>query len=472
MEFLFIAVGCIFGLVIAFLFFKSKQNANHDTSALDTKIVELEKEKIAADEKLKNAVDSKKEISDELTEHRKKLNDANIRLAKAEEAFENQKEKLATLKSELENINQKFTTEFKNIANTILNDNSKKFTEQNKTQIDDILKPLGEKIKDFEKRVNEVYSDETKERTALKHQLVELLQKNQQLSKDAQNLTNALKGENKSAGNWGEMILQSILEKSGLRKDEQYRAQKSFTSEDGKIFQPDVIIDLPGNKSLVVDSKVSLVAYERFASAENEDEKVVAIKEHVASVRKHIKDLSDKNYQKIYQLNTLDFILLFMPIEPAFSTALQNDRELFNYAFDKNIVIVSPTTLLATLRTVDNFWKQELQNRNVLQIADEAAAMYEKFVGFTEAMIEVGKKMDSSKDSYQTAMNRLSTGTGNVVRRIENLKKLGLKVSKSIDPKLVKRSNESDLPEENEKQIPSKFIDNDEPSLLTDDSDL
>lgn len=453
MDFLFIIVGCVFGCVIAFLFLKNKNNAVADTSVLDAKIVELEKEKITTETKLKIAIDSKKEISDELTEYRKKLNEANIQLAKAEEAIENQKEKLTTLKSELENINQKFTTEFKNIASTILEDNSKRFTEQNKTQIGDILKPLGVKIQEFEKRVNEVYSDETKERSALKHQLVELLQKNQQLSKDAQNLTSALKGENKSAGNWGEMILQSILEKSGLRKDEQYRAQKSFVSEDGKIFQPDVIIDLPGNKSLVVDSKVSLVAYERFASAENEDEKVIAIKEHIASVRKHIKDLSDKNYQKIYQLNTLDFILLFMPIEPAFSTALQNDRELFNFAFDKNIVIVSPTTLLATLRTVDNFWKQELQNRNVLQIADEAAAMYEKFVGFTEAMIDVGKKMDSSKDSYQTAMSRLSTGPGNVVRKIENLKKLGLKVSKSIDSKLIQRSTDID-----------------EPSQLTDDT--
>jgi DNA recombination protein RmuC len=193
------------------------------------------------------------------------------------------------------------------------------------------------------------------------------------------------------------------------------------------------------------------VAYERFASAESEEEKTLAIKEHVASVRKHIKDLSEKNYQKIYQLNTLDFILLFMPIEPAFSAALQNDRELFNFAFDKNIVIVSPTTLLATLRTVDNFWKQELQNRNVLQIADEAAAMYEKFVGFTESMIDVGKRMDDSKKSYETAMNRLSTGSGNVVRRIENLKKLGLKVSKSIDPKLIERSNENELTSEDEK---------------------
>lgn len=227
--------------------------------------------------------------------------------------------------------------------------------------------------------------------------------------------------------------------------------QKSFTSEDGKIYQPDFVVDLPGNKSMVIDAKVSLVGYERFASADNKEEQNAGIKDHITSVRKHVKELSEKKYQKIYQLNTLDFILLFMPIEPAFSAALQNDRDLFNFAFDRNIIIVSPTTLLATLRTVDNFWKQEFQNRNVLKIAEEAALMYDKFVGFTESLLELGKKMEDSKKSYDTAMNRLFTGSGNVIIKIESLKKLGLKVSKSIDQKLIEGAQESDFPNQNEK---------------------
>ncbi|MCX6311569.1 MAG: DNA recombination protein RmuC [Bacteroidetes bacterium] len=455
LDIVYLIVGIAIGVVATWLVFKNKTSIDPRAAELDRQNASLSTE-VRSLKELKQIQDAdfreeKSKAETILKTERDQVRLLTDQLARKESELRSIEQRLQENKAELENLQERFTKEFENLANKIFEEKSKKFTEQNKTQIDDILKPLGEKIKDFEKRVNEVYSDETKERTGLKQQLVELLQKNQQLSKDAQNLTSALKGENKSAGNWGEYILQSILEKSGLRKDEQYRAQKSFTSEDGKIYQPDVIIDLPGNKNLVVDSKVSLVAYERFASAESEEEKTLAIKEHVASVRKHIKDLSEKNYQKIYQLNTLDFILLFMPIEPAFSAALQNDRELFNFAFDKNIVIVSPTTLLATLRTVDNFWKQELQNRNVLQIADEAAAMYEKFVGFTESMIDVGKRMDDSKKSYETAMNRLSTGSGNVVRRIENLKKLGLKVSKSIDPKLIERSNENELTSEDEK---------------------
>ncbi len=455
LDIVYLIVGIAIGVVATWLVFKNKTSINPRAAELDRQNASLSTE-VRSLKELKQIQDAdhreeKSKAENDLKTERDQVRILTDQLARKESELRSIEQRLQENKAELENLQDQFKKEFENLANKIFEEKSKKFTEQNKIQIDDILKPLGEKIKDFEKRVNEVYSDETKERTGLKQQLVELLQKNQQLSKDAQNLTSALKGENKSAGNWGEYILQSILEKSGLRKDEQYRAQKSFTSEDGKIYQPDVIIDLPGNKSLVVDSKVSLVAYERFASAEGEEEKTLAIREHVASVRKHIKDLSEKNYQKIYQLNTLDFILLFMPIEPAFSAALQNDRELFNFAFDRNIVIVSPTTLLATLRTVDNFWKQELQNRNVLQIADEAAAMYEKFVGFTESMIDVGKRMDDSKKSYETAMNRLSTGSGNVVRRIENLKKLGLKVSKSIDPKLIGRSNENELTSEDEK---------------------
>jgi DNA recombination protein RmuC len=445
MEFLYLLVGIIIGAVIVWLFLKGKTTA----PVIDPRLAELDRENAKLSAQVNSISEERKKSEERLHASLENANELGKKLSAKEAEMSGLEKRLLENKAELENLQDQFKKEFENLANKIFEEKSKKFTEQNKTQLDDLLKPLGEKIKDFEKKVNDVYVSDTKERATLKEQLVQLQQLNQQMSKDAQNLTSALKGENKSAGNWGEMILLSILEKSGLRKDEQYRTQETFFDADGRKFQPDIIIDLPANKHLVIDSKVSLVAYERFASAENDDEKSSAMKEHVASIRKHVKELSDKNYQKLYQLNTLDYVLLFMPVEPAFTAALQNDRELFNFAFDRNIVIVSPTNLLVTLRTVDNFWKQELQNRNVLQIADEAAAMYEKFVGFTEAMIEVGKKMDDSKKSYETAMGRLSTGPGNVVRKIENLKKLGLKVSKSIDPKLIERSNENETEEGN-----------------------
>jgi len=444
---IYLGIGLAIGVIVTWLIF----NAKKSNLGFEPRAAELELSNSALNAKLDAAQEERKRVADQLAIAIKEGMNTSNNLAAKEEELRGLEKRLQENKVNLEQLQVQFKTGFENIAHKILEDNSKKFSEQNKTQIDDLLKPLGEKIKDFEKKVNDVYVEEGKERATLKEQLTQLQSLNVQMSKDAQNLTNALKGENKTAGNWGEMILESILEKSGLVKDEQYRAQKSFTSEDGKIYQPDFVVDLPGNKSMVIDAKVSLVGYERFASADNKEEQNAGIKEHITSVRKHVKELSEKKYQKIYQLNTLDFILLFMPIEPAFSAALQNDRELFNFAFDRNIIIVSPTTLLATLRTVDNFWKQEFQNRNVLKIAEEAALMYDKFVGFTESLLELGKKMEDSKKSYDTAMNRLFTGSGNVIIKIESLKKLGLKVSKSIDQKLIEGAQESDFPNQNEK---------------------
>jgi DNA recombination protein RmuC len=444
---LYLLVGITIGVLATWLVLKGKTAV----TVVDPRVAELDIKNAGLIAQRDSIALERKKSEDALITSQNITIELNKLLASREEELRGLNKRLSENKTELENLQEQFKKEFENLANKIFEEKSKKFTEQNKTQIDDILKPLGEKIKDFEKKVNDVYVSEGKERATLKEQLTQLQNLNVQMSRDAQNLTNALKGENKSAGNWGEMILESILEKSGLRKGEQYRAQESFTNAEGKLYQPDIIIDLPGNKQVIIDSKVSLVAFERFSSVDDENERNSALKEHVLSIRNHIRNLSDKNYQKIYQLNSLDFILVFMPVEPAYLVAMQHDKELFNFAYDKNIIIVSPTNLVLALRTIDNFWKQELQNRNVLQIADEAAAMYEKFVGFTESMLEVGRKMDSSKESYQTAMNRLSTGTGNVVRRIENLKKLGLKVSKSIDPKLIERSEENDLPFPDEK---------------------
>lgn len=452
MEFLFLAAGIALGALIMWLFMRGKTQAvtaDPHTAELDRQNAGLLAQLQTLNEERKRSEEQQKtlfaKMEADLELERGKVGVLTDQLGRKETELQGMTERLQEQKAELAKLQEQFSKEFENLANKIFEEKSKKFTEQNRTQLDDLLKPFGEKIKDFEKKVNDAYVNETKERASLKEQIVQLHSLNQQMSKDAQNLTRALKGESKTQGNWGEFILETVLEKSGLRKDQEYRTQQSMTSESGSRYQPDVIIDLPDEKHLVVDSKVSLVAYERFISAETEEEKAAALKEHVLSVRKHLKDLSEKKYQDLYQLNSLDFVLLFMPVEPAFALSVQADSELFNDAFSKNIVIVSPTTLLATLRTVANIWRQEYQNRNVIRIAEEASAMYDKFAGFTEAMLELGRNMDTSKKHYETAMSRLSTGPGNVIKRIENLKKLGLKVNKEIHPKLVERAeDESD----------------------------
>ena len=458
MEFVYLIFGILIGGVISWLFFRGRSAA----TGIDPRTTELEKQNAGLSAQLNAATEERKrteenhktfisKIESELELERGKAGVLTDHLARKEAELDAVDKRLQEQKAELENLQKQFAEKFENLANRIFEEKSKKFTEQNKTQLDDLLKPLGEKLKDFEKKVTDVYNDENKERATLKGEITRLFDLNQQMAKEANNLTRALKGEAKTQGNWGEFILETILGKSGLRKDHEYHTQQSMTGEAGNRLQPDIVINLPDEKHLIIDSKVSLVAYERFSSAELEEEKASALKEHIASLRKHIKDLSEKNYQKLYQVNSLDFVLLFMPVEPAFLTALQADNELFNDAFSRNIMIVSPSTLLATLRIVENMWRQENQNKNVIRIADEAAAMYEKFAGFTEALIDIGKKMDDSKRSYEVAMSRLSTGPGNVVKRIENLKKLGLKVTKSIDPKLVERSTESEDEQDDEK---------------------
>ena len=267
---------------------------------------------------------------------------------------------------------------------------------------------------------------------------------NQQITQEAKNLTEALKGQSKTQGNWGEFILESILEKSGLVKGREYVVQESLTSESGRRFQPDVIIKLPENKSIVIDSKVSLVAYEKFISSEDENQKALALREHINSIRSHIKNLSSKNYQNLYQLESLDFVLMFMPVEPAFALAVQNDQTIFNDAFEMNIVIVSPSTLLATLRTISSIWRQEKQNRNALEIAKQSGDMLDKFTAFVEDLLTVGKGLISVKDNYDKAMNKLTDGRGNLINRAEKIKQLGAKASKSLPPNILNRADQDD----------------------------
>ena len=293
-------------------------------------------------------------------------------------------------------------------------------------------------------KVEETNKESIRGNASLREQLSMLKDMNQQITQEAKNLTEALKGQSKTQGNWGEFILESILEKSGLVKGREYVVQESLTTESGKRFQPDVIIKLPENKSIVIDSKVSLVAYERFVSSEDEQEKQLALREHINSLRSHTKNLSLKNYQNLYQLESLDFVLMFMPIEPAFALAVQNDPSIFNDAFEQNIVIVSPSTLLATLRTISSIWRQESQNKYALEIAKQSGDMLDKFAAFVDDLISVGKGLVNAKDNYDKAMNKLTEGRGNLISRSEKIKKLGAKASKSLPPGLLNRADMDD----------------------------
>ena len=367
----------------------------------------------------------------------------NERIVKAEESFKSQRERLGEQENYIQTLQQQFKLEFENIANKLLDDKSKSFTEHNRTQLDVILNPFKEKLKDFEEKVDKVYKAESDERNVLKGEINKLVENNRLMSEETQNLTKALKGDQKKQGNWGEMILEKVLERSGLVKDREYRVQASMVGPDGNRLQPDVVIDMPDGKHLIVDSKVSLVAYERLVNSDNEAEREAFAKEHVKSIQNHINDLCGKNYQDLYQINSPDFVLLFVPIESSFSVAVQLDEELFNYAWDRRVVIVSPSTLLATLGTVASIWKQERQNKNVLEIARLSGAMYDKFFNFVEDLEDIGKNLKQTEKAYDKAINKLSTGAGNLTVTADKIKKLGAKASKQLDQKYIDDQEES-----------------------------
>jgi len=353
-------------------------------------------------------------------------------------------------KEEVEKLQEKFTKEFENLANKILEEKSLKFTERNEKNIKDILTPLNEKIHLFEKKVEESQKENISIHSALKEQLHNLQTQNIKITQEAENLTKALKGDSKMQGNWGELVLERVLEKSGLEKDREYNVQQSFTREDGSRVLPDVIINLPDGKKMVVDSKVSLTDYERYVNAED-DFKEKFLKDHLNSLRRHVDQLSAKKYEDLYEMESPDFVLMFVPIEPAFAIAINQDSSLYNKAFEQNIIIVTPSTLLATLRTIDSMWNNEKQQRNAIEIARQAGALYDKFEGFVGDLMKVGKKMDDAKDEYRGAMNKLVDGRGNIITSIEKLKKMGAKAKKSIPESLIKRAIEDDDFEEEPK---------------------
>tara|TARA_B110001469_G_scaffold127747_1_gene150215 strand:- start:11 stop:1333 length:1323 start_codon:yes stop_codon:yes gene_type:complete len=354
----------------------------------------------------------------------------------------NLQQKLDENKEEVTKLQEKFTTEFENLANKIFEDKSTKFTAQNKENIQTILNPLQEKIKGFEDKVDKTHKESIDYHAALRQQIVGLKEMNLQMSKETINLTKALKGDNKTQGNWGELVLERVLEKSGLEKDREYFVQQSFTNDDGKRVLPDVVIHLPDNKKMIVDSKVSLTAYEQFVNSDDEHDKAQFLKEHINSLKRHIEQLSEKKYEDIYKIESPDFVLLFIPIEPAFAVAINSDNFLYNKAFEKNIVIVTPSTLLATLRTIDTMWNNEKQQKNALEIARQAGSLYDKFHGLLTDLIGIGKKIDASKTDYNAAMNKLVEGNGNLIISVEKLKKMGAKAKKALPENIIERAGD------------------------------
>ena len=343
----------------------------------------------------------------------------------------------------LQNAREELTLQFKNLANDILEEKSKRFSEQNQQSLGQLLDPLKTKLQEFQGKVEQVYVQEGKDRSALAEQVRQLMELNKTVSQEANNLTKALKGSNKTQGNWGELVLERVLESSGLRKGEEYDVQESHTLEDGRRLQPDVVVHLPEDRHLVIDAKATLVAYEDYANAEDDKHREAALKRHLDAVRSHIKGLSDKNYQDLYGLKSLDFVLMFVPIEPAFMLAVTHDRELYMDAWNKNVLLVSPSTLLFVVRTVANLWRQEAQTRNAQDIAKRGAELYDKLAGFVEDMESLGTRLNQAQKDYDGAINKLSTGRGNVIRQAEMLKKLGVKPSKSLPTPMVEIANDA-----------------------------
>jgi DNA recombination protein RmuC len=445
---LLILITFLVALAIGFFLGKLllKAQSQSEKSGLEEKVNGLSNQK----EELKNQSISDKvqfekallQVNNEKETIRTEKEVLAIQLSKKEVDFENLWERNKEQKQEVEQLQEKFTKEFENLANKILEEKSNKFTEQNKENMKNILSPLQEKIQNFEKKVEDTHKESIDYHAALRQQILGLRDMNEKMSKETINLTKALKGDSKLQGNWGELVLERVLEKSGLEKGREYEVQQSFTNEEGSRVLPDVIINLPDGKKMVVDSKVSLTSYERYVNEEDDNLKATYLKEHVTSIKRHVEQLSDKNYQDIYEMESPDFVLLFIPIEPAFALALNDDNTLYNKAFEKNIVIVTPTTLLATLRTIDSMWTNQKQQENAIEIARQAGALYDKFEGFVSDLIKIGKKMDEAKVEYGNAMNKLVDGKGNLVTSVEKLKKMGAKAKKALPEPLLKRASE------------------------------
>ncbi len=413
------AVLCIFFLL------RQLQQARVAAATAEERLLGRQQELEISQASLLRSEDENRELLAELQQGRERLASMTTSLELERKQFD---EKLVLLNESRD----KLTVEFKNIANEIFEDKSKKFTDTSKASLTTILSPLQEKISQFEKRVEETYDKESKERFSLAREIKSLQELNNRISEEAINLTNALKGDNKAQGSWGEFVLESILEKSGLVKGREYEVQVSMKAEDGSKLQPDVVVHLPESRDIIIDSKVSLKAWDAYNAADEDNARTELMKQHVASIRNHVNGLSSKDYQNLAGVNSLDYVFLFMPIEAAYTAAIQEDPNLFQYAFERNIIFVVPTTLLTSLKTVQNLWRLAQQNQNANEIAEKAGALYDKFVAFVDDLEEIGNRIDTSKKSYEKAHNKLVSGRGNLVRRAETLRELGAKTSKQL----------------------------------------
>jgi DNA recombination protein RmuC len=446
-QFLFLFIIALgLGVFIGKLLFSTRFQS--EKISIEEKLINLEaqlqsqKEQFSLD---KLALEKQMQIlSSEKENIRNEKEVINNQLTKKEVDFDNLWQRNIEQKQEVEQLQEKFTKEFENLANKILEEKSNKFTEQNKENIKNILSPLQDKIQLFEKKVEDTHKESIDYHAALRQQILGLRDMNEKMSKETINLTKALKGDSKMQGNWGELVLERVLEKSGLEKDREYFVQQSHTNGDGNRVFPDVVINLPDGKKMIVDSKVSLTAYEKYINEEDDNLKSSYLKEHVTSIKRHVEQLGEKNYQDLYHIESPDFVLLFIPIEPAFASALNEDTTLYNKAFEKNIVIVTPSTLLATLRTIDSMWTNQKQQENALEIARQAGALYDKFEGFVTDLVTVGKKMDEGKKAYEESMKKLYTGGGNLITSVEKLKKMGAKAKKSLPENIIARAEKED----------------------------
>lgn len=444
-KFLAMEITVILGtalLLMVILFFFRRSPIKSGTSPEELERLKLERDTIRislakAEERSEYFKTELESLREKLGSEQEKLSSTLQSLESSRSYFKAQQEKIEEQKLEIKNNQERFNKDFELIASRILEEKTHKFTEQNRTNLDILLNPLKENIKAFEEKVEKVYKSESDERNVLKGHIGQLIEQSNLMSLETQNLTKALKGDSKKQGNWGEMILERVLERSGLVKEQEYRIQTSLQSADGSRFQPDVVIDLPDDKHLVIDAKVSLIAYERLVNCESDEETDIFTRHHISSIRNHVNDLSSKNYSELYKINSPDFVMLFIPIESCFSIAVQKDAELFNYAWDKRVVIVSPSTLLATLRTIASMWKQERQNRNVMEIARLSGEMYDKFVGFMGDLEGVGKNIKQSQDAYERALSKLSSGRGNLTITADKIKKLGAKTNKQLDQRII-----------------------------------
>ena len=381
-------------------------------------------------------------VEGRLLEAEQQLGQFNAQIAALNMQLSQERSQNAEKISLLQSAREELSSQFKNLANDILEEKSKRFSEQNQQSLGQLLEPLKTRLQEFQGKVEQVYVQEGKDRSALAEQVRQLMELNRTVSQEANNLTRALKGSNKTQGNWGELILERVLETAGLRKGEEFDVQESHTTNDGRRLQPDVVLHLPEDRHLVIDAKATLIAYEDYANAEDDKHRDAALKRHLDAVRAHIKGLSDKNYQDLYGIKSLDFVLMFIPIEPAFMLAVTHDRELFMDAWNKNVLLVSPSTLLFVVRTVASLWRQEAQNRNAQDIAKRGAELYDKLAGFVEDMESLGNRLGQAQKDYDGAINKLSTGRGNLIRQAEMLKKLGVKPNKALPTPLVEQATE------------------------------